>query len=256
VLALVLFGHSDPRAERAASRSAAPAPAPAGSASRSAGPAGRAAPARSAPPTVRLSAATLDADGVERRLGAGNRVALTFDDGPDPRWTPAVLDLLHKYGVTATFCVVGEHVAAHPELVRRIAQEGHALCDHTWTHDEELTSRSPAQIRSELQRTYDAVVAATGGRPPLYFRAPAGRWSPAVSAEAHRLGLRSLGWNVDPADWQRPPPQTIVSRVLQNTTARSIVLLHDGYGDRAATVAALPAILSALVGRRLTLVTP
>jgi peptidoglycan-N-acetylglucosamine deacetylase len=206
--------------------------------------------------TSSWSTDAIDADGVERRVDGGEGLALTFDDGPDPRWTPAVLDLLRRHRARVTFCVVGEHVAAHPELVRRIADEGHALCDHTWTHDQALTSRPTAVLRTELRRTYDAIVAATGGRKPLYFRAPAGHWSPRVVAEARRLGLRPLGWSVDPADWRGPPPAAIASRVMQGAAPGAIVLLHDGYGDRAATVTALEAILRALTERRLSLVTP
>jgi peptidoglycan-N-acetylglucosamine deacetylase len=202
-----------------------------------------------------FDADVVDVDGVQRRV-AGEGLALTFDDGPDPRWTPAVLDLLRRHRVKATFCVVGQHVAAHPELVRRIADEGHALCDHTWTHDEALASRPTAIVRTELRRTYDAVVAATGGRKPVYFRAPAGRWSHSVVAEARRLGLRPLGWSVDPADWREPPPAAIASQVLKGATPGAIVLLHDGYGHRAASVAALETILVALAERRLDLVTP
>jgi len=207
-----------------------------------------------APEPTPSAAYAVDADGVQRQVGEG--LALTFDDGPDPRWTPAVLDLLRRHRVTGTFCVVGQYVAAHPALVRRMADEGHALCDHTWTHDEALTSRPTAVVRTELRRTYDAVAAATGGRPPRYFRAPAGRWSPGVVAEAQRLGLRPLGWSVDPTDWRRPPPEVIARRVLQGATPGAIVLLHDGYGNRAATVAALDTILPALADRRLHLVTP
>jgi len=242
LLAVLVFGSPDPGADRSA-------PAPSG---------GRPQPATGRLPVAadtRNGSGAVDADGVQRRTGAGT-VALTFDDGPDPRWTPAVLDLLRRYRVTATFCVVGVHVAAHPELVRRIAAEGHGLCDHTWTHDDALASRSSTAVRAELRRTYDAVAAATGGRVPLYFRAPAGRWSPRVLAEARRLGLRPLGWSVDPADWRRPPPAVIASRVLQGAAPGAIVLLHDGYGNRAATVSALATILPALAGRRLSFATP
>jgi peptidoglycan/xylan/chitin deacetylase (PgdA/CDA1 family) len=198
----------------------------------------------------------VDADGVQRQVGAAEALALTFDDGPDPRWTPAVLDLLRRHRVRATFCVVGQHVAAHPDLVRRMADEGHALCNHTWTHDEALASRPTATMREELRRTYDAVVSATGGRAPVYFRAPAGRWSRRLVAEAQRHGLRPLGWSLDPADWRGPPATAIASQVLHGATSGAIVLLHDGYGHRAATVAALQPILSALARRRLSLVTP
>jgi peptidoglycan/xylan/chitin deacetylase (PgdA/CDA1 family) len=181
---------------------------------------------------------------------------LTFDDGPDPRWTPAVLDLLRRYRMRATFCLVGEHVVEHPELVRRIAADGDALCDHTWSHDEALADRPQATIRAEMGRTYDAIVAASGGNRPRYFRAPGGRWSPAVVAEARRLRLRPLGWSVDPADWRRPPAVLITRRVLDGAVPGAIVLLHDGYGNRAATVAALRDILPALAARHLTTTVP
>jgi len=217
-------------------------------------------PAASAPPPAqRLAApaAVLDSDGVQRRLDDGVRsVALTFDDGPDPRWTPAVLDLLRQHRVTATFCLVGRHVAQHPELVRRIAAEGHALCNHTWSHDAALLVRSRAAARDELGRTSEAIVAASGGVRPRYFRAPQGRWAPTAVAEADRLGLRLLGWSVDPLDWRRPPAAEIARRVLAGAAPGAIVLLHDGYGKRGNTVAALRTVLPALAARRLGITVP
>jgi len=192
---------------------------------------------------------------VQRRLGGHSRaVALTFDDGPDPRWTPAVLDLLRRYRVRATFCLVGEHVTEHPELVRRIAAQGHALCDHTWSHDEHLPDRPQATVRAEIDRTYSAIVTASGGTRPRYFRAPGGRWSPAVVAAARRFGLRPLGWSVDPADWRRPPAALITRRVLDQAAPGAIVLLHDAAerDDREpAGVAALDRILDAMHTQRL-----
>jgi peptidoglycan/xylan/chitin deacetylase (PgdA/CDA1 family) len=235
VLAVVLFG-----APRPAPSPAAPAAVPAGHAL--------------APHPMEVAAALVpppDPDGVQRRVVAP-AVALTFDDGPDPRWTPAVLALLRQYRVRATFCLVGVHVTAHPELVRRIAADGHALCDHTWDHDERLRTRSPAAIRADLARTYDVIVRASGGLAPAYFRAPGGKWSPGVVAAARRLGLRPLGWSVDPRDWTRPPAASIVRTVLAGTRAGGpVVLMHDGYGDRSATLAALRVILPALAGRDL-----
>jgi len=202
-------------------------------------------------------AGPVDADGVQRRVGSGEAaaVSLTFDDGPDPRWTPAVLDLLRRYRVRATFCLVGRHVTAYPDLVRRIATDGHLLCDHTWSHDGALDRRGRAAVRAELTRAYDAITTAAGVR-PRYFRAPGGRWSPAVVSEARRLRLRPLGWSVDPKDWTKPPAVEITRRVLTGTSAGDIVLLHDGYGDRSRTVAALRTILATLTARRLTLTTP
>ena len=220
-------------------------------------PAARAASAPKPETERRAQLAVLDADGVQRRLATGGEasIALTFDDGPDPRWTPAVLDLLRRHRATATFCLVGRHVAEHPELVRRIAEEGHALCNHTWTHDvSRLRTRSA--VREELVRTSEAIVGASGGLRPRYFRAPQGDWAPAAVAEADRLGLRLLGWSVDPLDWRRPPAAEIARRVLAGAGPGAVVLLHDGYGKRAATVTALETILPALDARRLRYATP
>ena len=201
--------------------------------------------------------AVLDRDGVQRHLSpaAGPSIALTFDDGPDPRWTPAVLDLLHRYRIRATFCLVGVHVAEHPELVRRIAAEGHALCNHSWSHDEAMQRRPAASVHADLQRTSKAIAAAAG-RPARYYRAPAGNWAPSAVAEADRQRLRLLGWSVDPYDWRRPPTADIVRRVLAGAGPGAIVLMHDGYGARANSVAALRILLPALVAEHLRFSTP
>lgn len=167
-----------------------------------------------------------------------------------------MLDLLRRYRIKATFCLVGKHVVQHPELVRRIAREGHALCDHTWSHDMYLRLRPPDVVRHEIGDTYRAIVAASGGVQPRYFRAPAGRWPANAVAEARREGLRLLGWSVDPLDWRRPPAAEIAHRVLAAAGPGKIVLLHDGYGDRANTVTALPGIVQALAARNLRFAVP
>src|SRR3954469_4713582 len=110
-------------------------------------------------------------------VGGGRTVALTFDDGPDPTWTPRVLAVLARAGVNATFCLIGRQAAADPALVRRIVEAGHTLCDHTWDHDLDLRARSPARIRADIVSAYDAIIDA-GGVAPVFFRAPGGNWSP------------------------------------------------------------------------------
>lgn len=179
---------------------------------------------------------------VRGRLVAPKALALTFDDGPDPRWTPRVLRWLAGYHVHATFCLVGRHVAAHPELVRAIVRGGNALCNHTWSHDENLGSKPAWQIRAEIARTQQAIYAAAGVRPQL-FRAPGGRWTPALVAEARRQGLTPLRWDVDPRDWARPGARRIFSRVMARARAGDVILLHDGYGDRSQTLWAVRALL-------------
>jgi peptidoglycan/xylan/chitin deacetylase (PgdA/CDA1 family) len=175
-------------------------------------------------------------------LVAPRPIALTFDDGPDPVWTPRVLRLLAKAHVHATFCVVGREVAKHPELVRAIVRGGHTLCNHTWHHDEQLSRRTPAVLRAELARTQAAVRRAAGVT-PLLFRAPGGAWSPAVEREARRQGMVPLKWSVDPRDWTRPGAREVAVHVLGRMRPGSIVLLHDGGGERSQTIKAVAFLL-------------
>jgi peptidoglycan-N-acetylglucosamine deacetylase len=176
-------------------------------------------------------------------------VALTFDDGPGGN-TGQVLDLLKQYGIHATFCIIGRMIADYsPDLIRRIVAEGHTLCNHTWSHDLNLRTRPEAQIRSELQRTADAIHAIVPNAPIRYFRNPGGNFSPLTISVAASMGMQSLDWNVDPSDWSRPGTQAIINNVLSHTHPGSIVLMHDGGGDRSQTVQALRTILPNLKSR-------
>lgn len=184
------------------------------------------------------------------RYTSGSReVALTFDDGPDPTYTPQVLALLERYQVKATFCLVGQQAAAHPELVRAIAAAGHTLCNHSWSHDLTLGSRSRTTIRTDLSRTNAAIRAAVPGARIVYYRQPGGAWTSTVVGTAWELGMTSLHWDVDPQDWNRPGAGNIASTVTAGTRAGSIVLMHDAGGNRQQTVSALETILPNLVRR-------
>ncbi|MFG1714078.1 polysaccharide deacetylase family protein [Micromonospora sp. NPDC049203] len=178
-----------------------------------------------------------------------SRVALTFDDGPDPRWTPQVLSLLARYGVKATFCVVGENAEAYPDLVRSIAADGHTLCNHSWSHDVNLGKRSPATIRADLLRTRDAIVAAAPDARIAYYRQPGGAWTPSVMSACADLGLTPLHWSVDPSDWRAPGATTIEASVRAQMGPGAIVLMHDAGGDRSGTVSALQELLPELLAR-------
>lgn len=175
-------------------------------------------------------------------------VALTFDDGPDA-YSMRILDLLAQYHVKATFCIIGRQVADHPDVIRRIVADGHTLCNHTWDHDLQLASRTSDQIRSEMQRTNDAIHAVVPDAPISYFRAPGGGFSTQVDDIADGLGMKSLDWNVDPADWSRPGVTAIINNVIGHTVPGSIVLMHDGGGDRSQTVEALQTILPNFTSR-------
>ena len=184
----------------------------------------------------------------------GKTVALTFDDGPDPRNTPQVLQILRASSIKATFCVIGFGARAHPDLIAAIHADGHLLCDHTESHP--YLDRLPgAAVDSQLAAPA-AYLAQVVGQGPLFMRAPYGALNPGVIAVAHRQGLRVLGWSVDPSDYQRPPAATIVSRVLSQVHPGAIVLMHDGGGDRAPTIAALPSIIAALRAQGYTFVQP
>ena len=190
------------------------------------------------------------APAVQDEAGAPLRtVALTFDDGPG-RSTPAVLDILRQAQVPATFFVVGKEVAAEPEMLRRVLAEGHALGNHTWSHKmpREASGWNPRTLASEIERTRRAVVDAAGLKPCL-FRPPGGilKGAGKVSRDA---GLSVILWSIDTRDWADPPTgdknfATVIRKraAAGLTEEHPVILLHDGGGDRAATVAALPGII-------------
>jgi len=181
-------------------------------------------------------------------------IALTIDDGPDPVYTPQVLRLLHQYHVTATFSMIGVHVAAYPHLARAVAEAGHLIANHTWTHAN-LTGAPAHRVRSELTRASDAVHAATGVRPAL-FRAPYGAWTAAVIRQCEQMKMIPMDWSVDPRDWAEPGVRRIVRRIMANTRPGSIILEHDGGGNRSQTVAALRIVLPRLLHKGYRFATP
>ncbi|MGW5670810.1 polysaccharide deacetylase family protein [Micromonospora sp. NPDC003776] len=184
------------------------------------------------------------------RMSTGSsQVALTFDDGPDPQYTPQVLALLKEYGVKATFCVVGENAENHPDLIQAIVADGHTICNHSWSHDLNLGKRSPDAIRADLLRTSDAIHAAAPNARIAYFRQPGGNWTRPVVSICEELGMTPLHWAVDPADWTAPGAPKIINSVLTQVGPGSIVLMHDAGGNRSGTVQALQRLLPELQDR-------
>ncbi len=169
-------------------------------------------------------------------------IALTFDDGPDPRWTPQVLELLARHHAVATFCLVGNMAHGREQLVARIVAAGMRLCDHSRTHDLWLRTRPIPRITDEIAGVR-AQLSATGGVGVDYFRAPGGNWSPDLARIAVEHGMQPLGWSVDGRDWKRPGTAAIVATVKRQVHPHAIVLMHDGGGDRSQTVAALAQLL-------------
>jgi peptidoglycan-N-acetylglucosamine deacetylase len=178
-------------------------------------------------------------------VAGAKAIALTLDDGPDPRWTPPLLALLGRYQISATFSVVGAQAVRYPELVRAIAAEGHTLSNHTYTHPD-LAKLPRDQVRAQIEQASEAIARASGGPAPHLFRAPYGAWSPDIFALCAQMGLHPVDWSVDPRDWSRPGVSRISKIILSKTRPGSIILEHDGGGDRAQTVAALRDVLPRL----------
>jgi peptidoglycan-N-acetylglucosamine deacetylase len=201
-------------------------------------------------PVPAKKAGPVSADLIRRLPTRDPVVALTFDDGPHPAHTPRVLDLLAEHHAVATFCMVGTQVRAHPDLVREVVDAGMRLCNHTIRHDPRLSRRPVAAIEKEMLDASGALRDAAGDDVPIdYFRAPGGNWTPPLERTAARHGMRPLGWSVDPRDWSRPGTDKIVAAVERNVRPGSVILLHDGGGQRAQTVAALARLLPRLADR-------
>jgi peptidoglycan-N-acetylglucosamine deacetylase len=185
-------------------------------------------------------------------------VALTFDDGPNPIATPRILDALAARGVKATFFVLGRHADRWPELVKRMADEGHVVGNHGYFH-QKLHVRGPAYVRRDLTMGAESIERAASVRPRL-FRAPHGFRSPWVTPIAASLGERTVGWSLGVWDSDRPGIDAIVERTVSGSRPGSILLLHDGDGydidgDRTQTAAAVPRIVDELLAKNFAFVT-
>jgi peptidoglycan-N-acetylglucosamine deacetylase len=182
-----------------------------------------------------------------RLVGSGSdAVALTFDDGPAPE-TGAVLRVLSRYGAHATFFQIGVQVPGRDAIERRILDAGDGLGDHSWRHESLPSEASMASTQAAITR-------ASGFR-PCVFRPPGGTRDARLIADASALSMDTIIWDVDPQDWTRPGAGAIERRVLAQVHAGSVILMHDGGGDRSETLAALPTIITVLERRGFRLVT-
>jgi len=210
-------------------------------------------------PLDRLTVSTALARGVQR-VSAHGLVALTFDDGPDPTWTPQILDVLATYGVPATFFDIGMNAQANPGLVQQEVDSGSLVANHTYSH---LDLTAIPQWRAQLEiRAGNWVLQGITGREPVLFRSPYGAQELTDAQSASRqdlaaaLGMQPVGWNVDALDWSRPGVPAIVANATSSAAAEQVILLHDGGGDRSQTVAALPLIIERMRARGYQFVTP
>ncbi|MEU6356299.1 polysaccharide deacetylase family protein, partial [Streptomyces sp. NPDC047072] len=159
--------------------------------------------------------------------GRGRTMVLTFDDGPDPRYTPHILDTLAEYDVRAMFFVCGEMAVDNQDLLERMADEGHVVGNHTWSHPL-LTRLSRSRIRSEMERTCDVIEDGYGER-PQWFRAPYGAWNRAAFQLGAELGMEPLAWSVDTLDWTTPGARTIAGRVEKGAATAPLPTPDDDW---------------------------
>ncbi|QOV11569.1 polysaccharide deacetylase family protein [Viridibacillus arvi] len=175
------------------------------------------------------------------------RVALTFDDGPDPRFSNDVLDVLKQYNVPATFFVLGSKAVANPEIVKRMQNEGHVIGNHTYAHPN-LVKESDLTLDREVTRTEDALNGIIGYRTKL-FRPPYGFLYNELVEKLREMNYYVIAWSVDSLDWQEDPPEVIASNVVDNIHPGAIILMHDGAesgGDRTNTIESLHQIIPKL----------
>lgn len=170
-------------------------------------------------------------------------VALTFDDGPHPSNTPQVLEILARYGIQATFFWIGRELRKYPDVARSVVVAGHAVGNHTWNHRSRLASEAVA--RAEIDDT-QALIESTVGTSSHLFRPPGGHLKNGLADYALRNGFTVVVWSVQSNDWDATSSEEIMQNVLGAVSPGTIVLMHDGGGDRSKTIAALPQIIETL----------
>lgn len=180
----------------------------------------------------------------------GNKVALTFDDGPDAEVTSEVLDALSEHGAQASFFVIGQHAEALADLTRRIVAEGHELGNHSHAHSRWLNFSGVDRMRKEIERATGVIRGFQPGATQPLYRPPIGLKNPPLARVVQALGLRVIAWSLHSRDTRIRDPERIAERVLAKVRAGDIILMHDGHdlpgGRRPATVAALRLILIGL----------
>jgi len=246
----LLFSLAEAHAQTpGASPSAAPAPAVAPSPASTATPpppavSGATNNVRVAPPTTpKVTFARVNVD--------GPYIAMTFDDGPSGPNTPRLLDLAAKKHIKLTFFLIGENAARYPQLVQRELAEGHQVGNHSYTHPD-LAKMSDDAVRSEIQKTQDAIINAAGYK-PILMRPPYGALTPRqrlwVSSD---FGVKIILWDVDPLDWKRPGSSVVAQRIIAGTRPGSIILSHDIHSG---TVDAMPQVFDTLLAKGYKFVT-
>lgn len=177
-------------------------------------------------------------------------VALTYDDGPNPPYTNQLIGILERNQIKATFFVVGNIIEKHPATVRLVLSKGHELGNHSYSH-QKMTSENPSFIRSEIEKT-DQLLRQLGVKEEIHFRAPYGRKFLVLPYLLAKMNKKNILWNVNPNDYKAPNSEVIENYVLEHVSPGSIILLHDGGGDRSHTVTATESLIKKLGERGYT----
>lgn len=180
-------------------------------------------------------------------------IALSFDDGPHPRLTPMILDILAEYGIKATFFMVGENVGYYPDAARAVAEAGHEIGNHTFSH-RRFGRMSEAEMLKEISSCEEAI-SGVWSRPVHYVRPPEGQMNDTVRRVAGMLDYRIILWDVDTRDWAHTPPDEITRHILDTVQAGDIILMHDFIGHDSPTPEALRMVIPALLERGYSFVT-
>ena len=181
------------------------------------------------------------------------KIALTFDDGPHPYKTDVILDLLEKYGIRATFFVVGENVSYYPEPLKRAVSLGHEIGNHTYHHTP-LSNACEKSTSEEIEKTEELVLRTAGYRTTL-FRPPEGAYNECALAVAQNKNYRVILWTVDTRDWELPATDTIVANVTANVRGGSILLFHDYMSKKSHAIEALEILIPNLLAKGYEFVT-
>lgn len=182
---------------------------------------------------------------------AGPYIAITFDDGPHPTLTPKLLDMLKERNIKATFYVLGQNVQQYPDIMKRMVAEGHEVGNHSWNHPA-LTKLGAAGVKSQMDRTTEAIIKACGQRPAT-MRPPYGATNASLNKRlTEEFNMPVILWTVDPLDWKYRNADRVSNQIIENTRSGAIVLAHDIHPS---TIAAMPKTLDALTAKGFKFVT-
>lgn len=180
-------------------------------------------------------------------------VALTFDDGPDPLYTPRIVEILDRNQVKATFFMLGRKIAEHPGIAGEVHRAGHELGNHSFSH-ERMALKTPSFVRAEIDRT-DLLLRDLGVTEDIHFRPPFGSQLYSVPLVLRERGKKNIFFDVDPRDWEMQDPSELTRRILGKIRPGSIILLHDSGGERSGTVQAVEMVVAELLARGFRFVT-